>query len=102
MKKISACVLKNWTSRSNPRCKFYPGDRASCYLLPDGSKVQYKYKGRVGTVIAVTCTPDGLIRGQAPNGITNRQYTRYYLQFPDKEIVAYESCYLAPISKKQK
>ena len=103
---IKANVTTKW---SHPNCKFQRGDRVrvNANVLPkkytsvlEGkvrgvdsyfSKPIVEKAGNEGHVIAVSCTPDGKIRGRAPDGYCERMYTRYYVQFTDKTIFGIHS-----------
>ncbi len=105
---IKANVKTVWY---HPNCKFQRGDRVvvNRHVLPskwvglDGetkvgtshvSAVKQRRVQRVGHVVAVSCTPDGRIRGKALHGWTNRMFTRYYVQFADGLIGGFESHHL--------
>jgi hypothetical protein len=106
LKDIKANVKTTW---SHPNCKFQRGDRVlvTQRVLPtkytsvlDGkvrgvdsyfSKPIVEKAGSEGHVVAVSCTPDGLIRGKAPDGICYRMFTRYYVQFADRSIFGIHS-----------
>lgn len=112
---IKAHVTTDW---SHHNCKFQQGDFAevSVQVLPREyvgvpkmdqcwtnrirpgqsyvSEVKQRRVGRVGKVLAVSCTPDGKIRGQARNGYCERMYTKYYVQFRDGVILGYDSHHL--------
>jgi len=107
---IKARVTARW---KHPKCKFQRGDYAevSAQVLPrqyvkmdggiaDGhsyvSKKKQQRVAQVGRVIAVSCLPDGRIRNDRfDSGRTAiRQFTRYYIQFKDGEILGYESHHL--------
>lgn len=105
-KEIKANVKYDW---SHPNCKFSPGDSVFVNIgyeikkarralrhgaRPDYSRQYYKYSGRKGKIVAVTCAPDGNIRGMSSSGYTNRQYTRYYVEFDDGQCVGYHSHHL--------
>ena len=108
---IKARVKTRWNHKN---CKFQPGHHAevSAQVLPrdyvkmDGgigqghsyvSQVKQRRVGRVGRVVAVSCTRDGLIRSRPDHyrhGINSRQYTRYYIQFRDGIIMGFDSHHL--------
>lgn len=105
---IKARVKTDWTHKNH---KFRPGSFAevSANVLPrefvdlNGkirpgrsyvSNVKQRRVARVGKVLAVSCTPDGLTRGKAQNGFCERMYTRYYIQFRDNVIMGYDSHHL--------
>lgn len=104
---IAAEVLWDW--RHIDGCKFYPGDKAKVNL----DKIFGKYNisnplldhdGQVGTIVAVTCAPDGKIRGTTGtffNGSVKirRQFTRYYVEFEDGYCGGYHSHYLEKIDE---
>jgi len=77
---IRANVKFEWT---NPRMKFQPNDivivTSSGYT--DSSKTQKQYLRKLGNVVAVSCTPDGKVRGIGPNARYPRCFTRYYVKF---------------------
>ena len=104
---IKARVTARW---SHKNCKFQRGDHAEVsmnvlprdYLKMDGgigeghshvSQIKQRRVGRVGQVVAVSCLPDGRIRGDARAG-TSRMYTRYYIQFRDGVIMGFDSHHL--------
>lgn len=104
---IKATVKTDW---SHKNCKFQPGDRVevSAQVLPrdwvgtDGtikagrsyvSRRKQRRVGRVGEVVAVSCLPNGRIRGDGYPG-TSRMYTKYYIQFGDGVIMGYDSHHL--------
>ena len=104
---IKARVTARWKHKN---CKFQRGDYAevSAQVLPreyvkmdggigDGhsyvSNIKQRRVGRVGRVIAVSCLPDGRIRGDGSPGCS-RMYTRYYIQFRDGTIMGYDSHHL--------
>ena len=104
-KQIRANVKTNW---SHPNCKFQRGDRVVVNELvlrcPTGygragaeSGLQRDRAGTEGHVVAVSCTPDGRIRGKAPNGYCERMYSRYYVQFADKVIHGLHSHFLTAV-----
>ena len=90
MNKISDIRAKHLTSWNHHRCKFLPGDKAIVNeSVRTGSYFANTIKrreGHTGTVVAVSCTKSGMIR---ENG--DRQYTQYYIQFDDKNIVGIHS-----------
>lgn len=104
---IKASVKWDW---DHPNCKFLPGDevivdvnhevtsaamrllRGSADLGPY-SRPYLKYNNHTGKVIAVSCTPDGKIRGIPANGYA-RQFTRYYVEFPNGDVIGYHSHHL--------
>jgi hypothetical protein len=105
---IKARVKTDW---SHGRHKFQPGDNAevSGRVIPREwvsttgeirqgtgyvSKVKQKRVGRVGEVVAVSCTPSGKVRGDAEHGYCHRMYTKYYIQFRDGVIMGYDSHHL--------
>ena len=95
---IKANVKTIWY---HPNCKFLRGDRVvvnqQVIRQPGNSyvsKMQQRRVGREGHVVAVSCTPDGRIRGQALDGWCNRMYTRYYVQFADGIIFGFHSHHL--------
>ena len=92
---IKANVTTKW---SHPNCKFQRGDRVrvNAHVLPNVissyfSKPIQERAASEGHVIAVSCTPDGKIRGRSANGFCERMYTRYYVQFADKSIFGIHS-----------
>ena len=104
---IKARVTARW---KHPNCKFQRGDHAEVsmnvlprdYLKMDGgigegyshvSQVKQRRVGRVGRVVAVSCLPDGRIRGDGRPG-RSRMYTRYYVQFTDGIIMGFDSHHL--------
>ncbi len=105
---IKARVKTQWDHRNH---KFYPGSyvEVNRQIAPrdwvtskgrivDGHSYESKPKqervGRVGRVVAVTCTPDGKTRGKAGHGFFERMYTRYYVQFKDGVILGFHSHHL--------
>jgi hypothetical protein len=106
---IKAHVKTNWSHGNH---KFNPGDHVevSVQVLPrewvgsDGeirsgqsyvSQVKQRRVGRVGKVVAVTCTKSGRVRGcYMQDGNPSRMYTRYYIQFSDGTIYGYDSHFL--------
>ena len=102
---VKANIKLNWNHHN---CKFNPGDRARVnhhvldtkWTSSDGkvrvtktyhSKPIVEHAGQDGNVLAVSCTPDGKIRGRPAHGYTDRQYTRYYVQFNDGNIIGIHS-----------
>lgn len=67
------------------------------------------YRGRIGTVVAVTCNASGLIRGESGEVIhhktgervyqNTRMYTKYYVKFDDGRIHGFHSHHLEEVSK---
>ena len=111
---IKARVTARWKHKN---CKFHRGDYAevSAQVLPREwvnrddcgnkkikaglsyvSQIKQRRVGRVGKVIAVSCTPDGKIRGKSEKGFCERMYTRYYIQFSDGVIQGFDSHHLKP------
>ena len=111
-KQIKANVKTVW---SNPQCKFQRGDRVTVRDEVLGGLKAGRQRGEVaivgrypgycsqpiqdkvakeGHVVAVSCTPDGNIRGKAPKGFCERMYTRYYIQFADRTIFGIHSHFL--------
>ena len=110
---IKARVTARW---NHPNCKFQRGDHAevSAQVLPreyvkmDGgigtgtsyvSQVKQRRVGRVGKVVAVSCTESGTIRSREDHytrGESSRMYTRYYIQFSDGVIMGFDSHHLKP------
>lgn len=107
MKKIKANVTYNWKHKNS---KFKPGDAVvpnvdfgcrnpdEAYAAAGVSRIQMFRMGEVGTVIAASCAGDGNLRGytrvtRRGRTVSNnyRQYTRYYVQFPDGEIFGFHS-----------
>ena len=111
---IKANVKLNWKGQG---CKFNPGTRVmvdrsagneefsfhkndgtyvrnvvhkSIYSKPIQNRV-----GAKGNVVAVSCTPDGLIRGYNKGSV--RMYTRYYVQFDDGSIFGIHSHHLSRV-----
>ena len=106
---IKARVTARWNHKN---CKFQRGDHAevSAQVLPreyvgtDGSikpgnsyvsQLKQRRVGRVGKVLAVSCLPDGRIRGDGYPG-PSRMYTKYYIQFSDGVIQGFDSHHLNP------
>ena len=104
---IKARVTARWKHKN---CKFQRGDYAEVnfnvlprqYVKMDGgigdghshvSKKKQTRVGQIGRVVAVSCLPDGRIRGDGYPGLS-RMYTRYYIQFKDGEILGYDSHHL--------
>ena len=97
---IKANVKLNW---NHGNCKFNPGSRVKVNRLVKGwtigqghfvresyfSKPIQSKCGEEGNVVAVSCTPDGKIRGY--NKGSSRMYTRYYVQFNDNSILGIHS-----------
>ena len=97
---IKANVKLNW---NHGNCKFNPGSRVKVNRLVKGwtigqghfiresyfSKPIQNKCGEEGNVVAVSCTPDGKIRGYS--GGSSRMYTRYYVQFNDDSILGIHS-----------
>ena len=110
---IKARVTARW---NHPNCKFQRGDYAevSAQVLPrdyvkmDGgigegsshvSQIKQRRVGRIGRVMAVSCTKSGRIRSRADHytrGEASRMYTRYYIQFRDGVIMGFDSHHLTP------
>ena len=105
LKDVKANITTKW---AHPNSKFMRGDfvRVNKNVLPstwpgtDGkirtkesywSKPIIEKAGRSGHVVAVSGTPDGLLRGKAPNGYCERMYTRYYVRFGDGSIYGIHS-----------
>lgn len=107
---IRARVTARW---KHGNCKFQPGDYAevTAQVLPrqyvkmsggigDGhshvSKKKQRRVAQVGRVIAVSCLRDGRIRSNdwGDDAQPTRQFTRYYIQFRDGEILGYDSHHL--------
>jgi len=108
VEEIKANVKLNWNHHN---CKFRPGsrvivngsvkDNSFSFTDKEGnyervhvhksyySKPIQNRCGAEGNVVAVSCTPDGLIRGYS-NG-SSRMYTRYYVQFNDGSIFGIHS-----------
>jgi hypothetical protein len=105
---IKARVKTDWSHGNH---KFKPGAfvEVSKHVIPrewvaptgvivSGSSYVSQRKqrrvGRVGEVVAVSCTPSGKVRGRAEGGFCERMYTRYYVQFKDDVILGYDSHHL--------
>ena len=87
MRNIKAKVVYNW---DHPRHKFFPGDQVKVYNINEIEPNTLKSRlGQSGTVIARSSLENGLAREG-----TYRQWTRYYVQFPDGEINGFFSWYL--------
>ena len=97
---IKANVITNWYRKDHANCKFLPFERV---LVDKVNKMESKKLrarvGMVGTVIAVSVTPDGKMRGKSPTGYGPRQYTRYYVQFTDGYVGGFHSKYLSKAAK---
>jgi len=102
---IKAVVKYKWDHHKH---KFLPGDRARVnHTVLDlkwtdqkgnarvgksyHSRPIVEHAGQEGNVLAVSCTPDGKTRGRPANGYTERQFTRYYVQFNDGNIIGIHS-----------
>jgi hypothetical protein len=105
---IKAKVKLDWNHKNH---KFYPGSYVEVnrqiaprdWITSGGkimpghsyeSKIKRDRVGRVGRVVAVTCTPNGKTRGKAENGMCERMFTRYYVQFPDGIVLGFHSHHL--------
>ena len=106
---IKAHVKTDWSHKNH---KFQPGSFAevSAQVLPreyvkmDGgigsghsyvSNIKQRRVGRVGKVLAVSCTKSGNVRATyGQQGGNSRMFTRYYIQFRDGVIMGYESHHL--------
>jgi len=105
---IKARVKTDWSHGNH---KFKPGAfvEVSNHVIPRGwvtaagdlhegtsyvSQRKQRRVGRVGEVVAVSCTPSGKVRGRAEGGFCERMYTRYYVQFRDNVILGYDSHHL--------
>ena len=71
---INAEVLWDW--KHIERCKFYPGDKAKVNLdeifnKHNISNPLLNHDGQVGTIVAVTCAPNGTIRGSYRGDLFN-------------------------------
>ena len=112
VKQIKASIKTKW---DHPNCKFQRGDRVNVKDDVLGWKKAGRVNGEIeivgrypgycskpiqdkvaqdGHVVAVSCTPDGNIRGKAPGGFCERMYTRYYVQFADRSIYGIHSHFL--------
>ena len=104
---IKARVTARWKHKN---CKFQRGDHAEVsmnvlprdYLKMDGgigeghshvSQIKQRRVGRVGRVVAVSCTEQGTIRSHG-YVTPSRMYTRYYIQFKDGVIMGFDSHHL--------
>ena len=96
MKKIKAKVLRKW---DHVNCKFLPGDKV--YSSVACTVQQRSYILQPGTVVAVTCAADGNIRGFVSSGL-RRQATRYYVKYPDAEILAFDSSHLGKCKRNKR
>ena len=91
MNKIKATVVYDW---NHPQHKFFPGDKVEVYNVNQcESNVLKSRLGQSGTVIARSALGNGLAREG-----TFRQWTRYYLQFPDGQINGFFSWYLKEVA----
>ena len=96
MKTIKADVLYNWDHVANKGCKFLPKDLVKINHIPSyQSQLANSYAGQIGTVIAVSSGAPGLIRGDY-----RRQFTRYYVEMQDGEIIGTHSHYLTKAEKR--
>lgn len=109
---IKANIKTEWSHGNH---KFQPGDFVqvanwitSNDRLVDGriieghsyeSLVKQSKVGKIGKVIGVTCLPGGAVRSNSwATGSTSRMYTRYYIQFNNKQILGFHSHHLnAPV-----
>lgn len=104
---IKARVTARWKHKN---CKFQRGDFAevNANVIPrewvghDGtivagrsyvSNIKQRRVGRVGRVVAVSCTEQGTIRSHG-YVMPSRMYTRYYIQFRDGIIMGFDSHHL--------
>jgi len=93
LRKINASVLRDWSPETNRRCKFYPGDLAKInYRESHQSGLANKYAGQWGKIIAVSSGAPGKVRGRY-----TRQFTRYYVEMIDGEIIGTDSSYLTAV-----
>jgi hypothetical protein len=91
--KIKAQIMLHWSKKSNPNCKFIPGNSVKVTKNPLAtmsnvfeSKKKYQRRGQVGKVIAVS-SPDGYTMRSS----RNRQFTRYYIAFQDGYVGGFHS-----------
>jgi len=109
IKDIKAVVKTDWSHGNH---KFMPGTNAEVnmniiprdYVSKDGtiregssyeSAPKQHRVGRVGKVVAVSCTKSGRTRGcYMQDGNPSRMFTRYYIQFCDNRIMGFHSHHL--------
>ena len=85
---IRASVIWEWDA-DKKHTKFRPGDKAQVksFHYTEPKTLQNKL-GHTGTVIAVSHNGNGNIRGH------HRWFSRYYVEFPNKEVFGFHSQYL--------
>ena len=99
---IKAHVITSW---DHPRSKFKPGDSV-IVKVGEGANQEARV-GRVGKVVAVSAVKSGQIRGRPgtaivdgkPQYISERMFTRYYVQFEDDCILGIHSHFLKKIDR---
>lgn len=90
MKRIKANVVYHW---DHPNHKFFRGDKVKVNYVGDGESNVLKGRvGQVGEVLARSATKSGVARDG-----TSRQWTRYYVLFPDGEVSGFYSEYLSRV-----
>ena len=88
MKQIKARVVYNW---NHPNHKFLPYDKVRVDYVGEGDSNVLKGRvGQSGQVIARSALENGLAREG-----THRQWTRYYVLFPDGEVSGFFSEFLS-------
>jgi len=109
---IKANVITEW---SHPNCKFRPGQKVRVtiprFTLESSGTYSRNYinaNDQEGTIIAASATKDGLMRGINYRSVrllggetalwsTDRQYTRYYVEFSDGDVIGIHSHHLTAI-----
>jgi hypothetical protein len=109
LSQIKANILTVWERAKNGQTKFLPGDLATVKVDERHGVLTKTYKGgqssnkiaakqgQTGTIVAVTCSADGLLRGFNDRGFEGkplcyrRDFTKYYVQFEDKSIFGIHS-----------
>jgi hypothetical protein len=99
---IKANTISDW---SDSRAKFRPNELVRVnvgYIVdnPDYTRSYRSHNGQVGVVIAASAASDGRMRGINLNSRTGwrnrRQYTKYYVEFENGDVVGYHSHHLKP------
>lgn len=97
--KIKAQIMLHWNKKSNPNCKFIPGNSVKVVKMPHmnvasayESNKKFSKRGQIGKVIAVS-SPDGYTMRSS----RNRQFTRYYIAFQDGYVGGFHSHILKSI-----
>jgi hypothetical protein len=96
---IKAQIMLHWNKKTNPNCKFTPGNSVKVVKNPRAtissvyeSRKKFSKRGQIGKVIAVS-SPDGYTMRSS----RNRQFTRYYIAFQDGYVGGFHSHILKSI-----